>query len=155
MDSSEHVRKVHQWVAENVQKFSTPKTLIINQIEFDWKDFCGSFALTLDQTAIKERFSISLGIDGRYTFSGPLFVSPLGAPASFGAIELSDETEIAITKALNQFFPKMLAFGLHPDTQKSIDRSTPIQERVLDHQAIERCQKQITSGTAQITLAPL
>jgi hypothetical protein len=152
MDTSEHVKKVHEWVAENVQAFSTPKTLVVDEIEFDWKCFSGSFSLKLDDIEIDEKFDFSLGIDGMYHYFTPMFTSPLGAPASFAAIELSEETDVAITNSLNQIFPRMAAFGLHPVSKQFINSSTPISERILDKASIESTKELIESGKARIEI---
>jgi len=150
MDRSEHVKKVHEWVEDNKQRFSTPKKIMIDEIEFDWKYFSGSFSLKLDEIRIKERYSLSLEIDGRYNYSGPMFISPMGAPASFEAISLTKETDAAIKKAINQLFPRMAAFGLHPVSQKFINSSTPINERILDQVATEKLKQLIQTGEAKI-----
>lgn len=152
MDRSDHVKKVHEWVEKNKQSFSTPKTIVLDEIEFDWEEFDGSFSLQLDDIRINERYDLSLGIDGKYEYSGPMFISPLGAPASFAAIELTDETEVAITNALNQMLPKMAAFGLHPVTKEFINRSTPLSSRILDKAGIESLKQLISSGKARIEL---
>jgi hypothetical protein len=152
MDRSEHVKQVHEWVEKNMQRFSTPKYLVIDDIEFDWADFGGSFSLQLDEVKIEEKFDLSLGIDGKYYNCVPIFGSPLGAPASFAAIELSVETGEAITKALNQMFPKMLPFGLHPVSKQFINSRTPVSERILDKNSIKPLKKLITSGKARIKI---
>lgn len=35
MDGAEHVREVHEWVEKNMQRFSTPKCIVIDGIKFD------------------------------------------------------------------------------------------------------------------------
>lgn len=152
MDRSEHIKKVHEWVAENRQTFSTPKTIVMDEIEFDWRYFSGSFSLKLDNIKIDEKFDFSLGIDGMYHHSTPMFTSPLGAPASFTAIELSKETHAAITNSLNQIFPRMAAFGLHPVSKQFINSSTPIGERILDKASVESTKQLIESGKARIEI---
>lgn len=152
MDRSEHVKQVHDWVEKNMQRFSTPKHLVIDDIEFDWAYFGGSFSLQLDDVKIEERFALSLGVDGKYYYCVPIFCSPLGAPASYAAIELSIETGEAISKALNQMFPKMLPLGLHPVSKKFINSGTPIGERILDKSSIKPLKKLIASGKARIEL---
>jgi hypothetical protein len=99
---------------------------------------------------MEDKFDFSIGIDGNYHYSVPMFVSPLGAPASFAAIELSPETRKAITQALNQMFPKILPFGLHPVSKQFINSHTPISERILDKSAIQPLNELIASGNARI-----
>ena len=152
MDRSEHVKKVHEWVETNKQRFPTPKSMVIDEIEFEWKHFSGSFLLKLDDTKIEERFSFSLGIDGKYGYCVPIFGSPLGAPASFAAVELSDETDMAITQALNNFFPKIVGFGLHPISREFINSSTPIGKRIIDEAAFQKCKDLIASGQSRIEI---
>ena len=152
MDRSEHVKQVHEWVEKNMQRFSMPTFLVIDDIEFDSARFGGSFSLQLDDVKMEDKFDFSIGIDGKYHHSVPMFVSPLGAPASFPAIELSVETGKAITQALNQMLPKMLAFGLHPVSKQFINSCTPISERILDKSAIQPLNELIASGNARIEL---
>jgi hypothetical protein len=67
-----------------------------------------------EQVDSRERPAFSIGIDGKYYYCVTFFCSPLGARASYAAIDLIIETGTAITNALNQMFPKMLPFGLSP-----------------------------------------
>jgi hypothetical protein len=152
MDRSDHVKQVHDWVEKNMQRFSTPTFLVIDDIKFDSARFGGSFSLQLDDVKMEDKFDFSFGIDGKYHYYIPMFVSPLGAPASFPAIELSIETGEAISKALNQMFPKMLPFGLHPVSKQFINSRTPISERILDKSSIKPLKQLIDSGKARIEL---
>ena len=108
--------------------------------------------LKLDDIRIEEKFNFSLSIDGMYHYCIPMFVSPLGAPASFGAVELSEETHTAITNALSQIFPRMAAFGLHPVSKEFINSSTLISDRTVDKAEIESVKQLISSGQARIEL---
>ena len=121
MDRSEHVKKVHEWVETNKQRFPTPKSMVIDEIEFEWKHFSGSFLLKLDDTKIEERFSFSLGIEGKYGYCVPIFGSPLGAPASFAAVE-----------AAFQKCKDLIASG-----QSRIEINLPIKEQVARHGQFE------------------
>jgi len=153
MTSSARIEEVQKWLKENVQSFSTPQKIIIDEIDFDWDDLSGGFSLQLDEIRVSERYSLSVGIDGRYEYGGPMYVSPLGAPASYRAISLTDETELAISNALNNFFPRMAAFGLHPITKEFINSSTPVRHRIVDHAAIEHLKQLIANHQARIEVS--
>jgi hypothetical protein len=72
------------------------------------------------------------------TFSPPMFHSPLGAPASYAAIDLDERTNKAILRALEQVFPRVRAFGWHKDLDLIIDGFSPFEERVIDQLDFEK-----------------
>ena len=153
MNKNGHREEVRKWLEENVITFDTPQAITIDNIQFDSSKFEGSFSVCLDEIRLKDRFDISLGIDGLTTWHGPMFTSPLGAPASYSAIELPDVVCHAISKALNQLFPKMAAFGLHPTTGQFINSSTPLSERVLDVSGLDKTVQLIKGGKASVKIS--
>jgi hypothetical protein len=67
---------------------------------------------------------------GWLTFSVPLFHSPLGAPASYAAIELTTNTQSAVTAAVRSLLPRLMPLGINPKTKEWITTSTPLQARI-------------------------
>ena len=133
---TERLEKLHNFLRGNVISPSTPKVIILSDFEFDFKDFKGSFKLTLDSDVMKERFRFGVEIDGRYEFSPPFHISPLGVPASFPKIELTDETNERIEKLINNFFPKLKPLGIDKESGLMIDRNNPMIDRVIDVQDV-------------------
>ncbi|QWC95851.1 hypothetical protein G6733_03560 [Polynucleobacter paneuropaeus] len=142
---NEKIKKLRNWLRGYVVSPSTPKVVILSNFEFDLKEFKGSFRLTLDNLRFISGFSFSVDISGRYEIAPPLYVSPMGVPASYPSIELTDETNEAIAYLINEFFPKIKPLGLEKNTEKFIDRNTAMWDRVVDAQHVSWVINQITS----------
>ncbi len=127
-----HLERVREWLAKNVVVPPTPKQVTVSSIRFDWKRLSGTFVLALDNLVFQERFSVWMDITGRPTFAPPMFTSPLGAPASYAAVQMNQRTENAVIAALVQAFPKVRAYGLHKDLDLIIDGFSPFEERIID-----------------------
>ncbi|MEI6320075.1 MAG: hypothetical protein WCS09_16280 [Pseudomonadota bacterium] len=128
----EHLQRVRHWLSENVQNPETPNAIEISDVFFDWNNLRGSFKLSLDDIPLADRFEIGIEITGRITIAAPMFVSPLGAPASYAAVNLSKRTEAAIYDALQDVFPKIRPFGWNKDIDLIIDSTTPFKKRIID-----------------------
>ena len=129
---NERIKNLQKWLDENVIVPPEPKSILISQIEVNWDEFSGSFSLILDSVEMKERFKFRVEIDGKYRISPPFYHSPLGVPATYAQIELSDESNYRIESMLNDFFPKMKPLGLDKASGKMICGNTPIKERVIN-----------------------
>ena len=123
----------------------------MSDFKFDFKDFQGSFKLKLDSDVMKERFSFGIEIDGRYKIYPPLFISPLGVPASYSSIELTEETEIEIKKLLNNYFPKVKPFGIDRETGQLITGSTSMEDRLFDPDGVEIVKEEILKEKFQLS----
>lgn len=130
--SDEHLEEVSQWLGENVASYPTPRAVTLSDFEIDWKQMSGRFYVSLDGQRIEDPFRLSLGQNGWVQFHPPMFTSPLGAPASYRAIELTDDTYAAITSALRSIFPRMKPMGMDAATGALISQRTPIGERIVD-----------------------
>ena len=95
---NEKIEKLRNWLRGSVVSPSTPKVITLSNFEFDFNEFKGSFSLKLDSDVMKERFRFGIEIDGRYEISPPFHISPLGVPASYPAIELTEEMNERIEK---------------------------------------------------------
>ncbi len=127
-----HLEQVREWLAKNVVVPPTPKQVTVSSIRFDWKRLSGTFVLALDNLVFQEPFDVRMDITGRPTITPPMFTSPLGAPASYAAVQMNQKTENAVIAALVQAFPKVRAYGLHKDLDLIIDGFSPFEERIID-----------------------
>lgn len=143
----DHVAEVHRWVDANKRVYSDIKTIKLMSVQIDRSDFSGSAELILDDRMPPEDLSISLGGDGWLTFSLPMFHSPLGAPASFSAVVLTEAASRAVASVVRGLLPRVLPFGLHPITKQWITQSTPLSERVVSHVEFEAAFARIHEST--------
>ncbi len=148
---SERIKNLQKWLDENVIVPPEPKLIIIDQIEVNWEEFTGSFSLTLDSVQMKEKFGFSVEIDGKYRISPPFYHSPLGVPATYAQIELSDDSYSRIESMLNDFFPKMKPLGLDKLSGTIIYGDTPIKERVINIEDVKEKMKKTAKEGFQLT----
>lgn len=59
-----------------------------------------------------------------------MFHSPLGAPASYTAVEITSATQQAILKCLYETFPRLKHVGIDKKTGERVDVNTPPQNRI-------------------------
>ena len=148
---TDHLEKVREWLELNVHVPPKPKKVTLSEITFDWNSGRGSFVLNLDEHPVKDPFRIYVEMNGQMAFIPPLYVSPLGAPASYAAIKLDEATEQAIKSALGRVFPKLLAYGRHKGREAYIDALTPLGDRVVDVQEFNEKRALIESGALTMT----
>jgi hypothetical protein len=96
------LENVDEWLEKNVQVFPEPKVITLSN--FKKKDFGGEFTLTLDSAALIDKISfdnwpLNSTLIKIYL---PMFHSPLGVPASYAAIEITDNTRNLIESTLRQ-----------------------------------------------------
>ena len=133
MNTEEHIKAVWKWLDENVQVFETPQSVTVSNFQIKTSRFSGSFDVHLDDVKLSERFSFGLGAHGKPDLFFPMFHSPLGAPASYVAIELTPQTTSAIKELLADVLPKMKALGLNRETGELIFHTTHTDfDRVID-----------------------
>lgn len=142
---------VKVWLEDNVFTPSTPGSIKISEIEFDWHDLKGSFRLSLDNCTIKDRFTLAIDIAGRIQFYPPMFCSPLGAPASYAAVELDTATTSTITKALESAFPRLRGYGLHRDAGLEVWRDSPLEDRIINQEQFQQLSTELKKPGFQIT----
>lgn len=120
------------WLQANVKTYKTPEIVTLSHFEIDVVEFTGTFIVSFDEQAVDRRFSFGIKGNGLPKSYLPIFVSPLGVPASFPAVQLSDETEDAIEVALAHLLPRLRPFGLNKMTGEQTDITTPNSDRVLE-----------------------
>lgn len=132
------------WLDDHVLVCETPHALTIFDISVDPDRYEGHFRLklddqVLDQTMLEEPFSFGLGQNGKPNWYTPMFHSPLGAPASFAAVELSEVTEHGVQRLLERILPRMKPLGLDPATGTMLHYGASIEERMLDRKLYDLC----------------
>ena len=141
---------VRVWLEENVFCPPTPKEITIHRIEFDWDRLSGTFRLALDNCEIAEPFEVHIDIAGRVKYLPPMFYSPLGAPASYAAVELDEITATAVTRALERVFPRLRGYGIYPDLGLEIYGDNPLEDRIIDQVQFLRMKAKLDSKKSLI-----
>lgn len=127
-----HVQAVNEWLKANIRVYPTPSHITLGQVQLNPKTLDGSAVLLLDNDEAGEALSLRMSETGWLTYSVPLFHSPLGAPASYAAIELSAATQRAVDTAVRSLLPQLLPLGINPKKKEWITRATPLKARITD-----------------------
>lgn len=138
-----HGEEVERWVEENVLSFPTPEVVTLRSFDIDWTAVSGSFSVVLDDEEIPHPFTLSLGMTDRISVEPPYFTSPLGAPCSYCAVELTDDTWNTIDKIMKKCFPRFQPYGRDRETGIFICSSTPLSKRIIDSSEFQRAQAKI------------
>ena len=147
---NEKVEKVRNWLREHVVSPSTPQSITLSDFEFNSKDISGACSLTLDNVKFISRFDFHVQMNGQYEIYPPLFVSPMGVPASYPSIELTDETKIMIEELLNNFFPKVKPLGIDQESGEFITRNTLMVNRLIDLDSLESIKEEVMEKGFQL-----
>lgn len=144
---NDHGKAVKEWLEKHVLVVPEPKHVTLSSFEIIWSELSGSFRLTADNVTVRESFSFSHGICGRLQlYGGGVFVSPLGAPASYAATELTDSTRNTILQVLRELIPDIRPLRKNQQTRKEIVYSTPIEERIISKEEIRNVRKKVNKG---------
>jgi len=144
-----HIEKVRQWLREHVQVFSDSHSVTLSEFDVDWNEFRGEFCVSLDDTTISDKFSFFLEGSGKTTFHPPMFHSPLGAPASYAAVDISPETNKAIMQGLHETIPKLRGAGINKETGQEISIYTPPEMRISTDE-LKDAKKKVTKNYSVI-----
>ena len=139
-----HIQAVQAWLEKNVRVYPTTPRISLRQIQLDFNTLRGEALLFVVDAQPGEALTLRMGDDGWLTFTPPLFHSPLGAPATYGAIELTDKTKQAVAAAVQGLLPRLLPFGINPKTQEWVTASTPLRERIIDAAELNAALERIT-----------
>jgi hypothetical protein len=129
-EERKHLEAVGAWLDENTVTVPEPNTVTLYDFKVDWSKWSGSFRIRFDDVLHEDRFQFSDDGTGKVRLSLPMFVSPLGAPASYPAVEISERTREAILQALGSTLPKITPHGRNRKTGIETTVSTPISERL-------------------------
>jgi hypothetical protein len=133
------VKKVNEWFERNVKTYRTPAEMILFNFSIDAQNYAGRFSIKLDGVEIQEKFRFGLGGNGEPEIFFPVFHSPMGAPASYPAVELTGETRNAISEVLANILPRVKPFGLNKATGEWILATThKLKDRVVDLASYEQ-----------------
>jgi hypothetical protein len=154
-------KALKRWLAANVKEYPMPVVINLSGFKADIDDLSGSFNVCLDDQQVDSDFSFEIDGAGAPILYFPMFNSPLGVPASFAAVQLTDDTESAIKLGLAYVLPRLRPFGLDKETGELVDAGTPIASRVLQPEKITllremtrsrkiRLQIQVASGQVVI-----
>lgn len=157
----DHIQAVNEWLKENVRVYPTPSDITLRQFQLNPKTLDGRAFVLLGNDGAGEALSLWMSETGWLTYSLPLFQSPLGAPASYGAIKLSDDTRSAVDSAVRSLLPRLLPLGINPKTKEWVTRATPLAARITDAPAfmaaLERigqpefeCRQRVTTASTQV-----
>jgi hypothetical protein len=146
------VAEVHDWLAENVRVITQANELVLSDFTYD--DDRGKFSLSVDGEVLEDRWSFSLdNADGWVSVCPPIFGSPLGAPASFAAVELSDEIEAALGAKMREIFPRIAPLGLNRKTGVERTRfNSTVASRIIDLEGYRNTVSQIENGSLRLTI---
>jgi hypothetical protein len=147
-----HLEQVRQWLKDNVRHYSTPNKVTLYSFDVDWGELSGSFRVLLDDKELSEELTLAIDQSGKVNFYLPMFHSPLGAPASYAAIELTEITSRAILEGLRKAIPRIMGCGINRETGKEVFDYTPVQDRILDKEEFELSRKQVSSPDYSITI---
>ncbi len=127
-----HIHAVNEWLKANIRVYPEPTHITLRQVQLNPKTLSGSALLLLGNEITGESLSLRMSETGWLTFSVPLFHSPLGAPASYAAIELTTNTQSAVNAAVRSLLPRLMPLGINPKTKEWVTTSTPLQARISD-----------------------
>jgi len=148
-EERQHLEAVWAWLDENTVTVPEPNTVTLYDFRVDWSSWSGSFRIKFDDVLHEDRFQFSDNGTGKVRFSLPMFVSPLGAPASYPALEISKRTREAIQRALDTTFPKITPHGRNRKTGIETTVSTPITDRLTSDELTKA--KNLVSSQFSIT----
>ena len=150
--TTNHIEQVRRWLEKNVQHYPTPRKVTLSAFEADWDELSGSFRVDFDGVQLPDRLKFGLEASGKTTFYLPMFVSPLGAPASYGAIEITDKAANAISKGLHDTIPRLKGCGTDRETGEPILFHTPVFKRIKDLDQFEAAKKRVAVGDYSISI---
>ena len=138
------------WLKDNVLVVPEPSEVTLHHFIIDWADWSGKFSVTFDNLVFKEPLTFGVGTNGYVGFSIPAFTSPLGAPASFAMLKITDETSQAIQTALRSMFPRLKPLGRNRETGIEIAYSSPLEARI-SAEDVRRTKKAVFKGFSVTT----
>ena len=147
-----HIEQVREWLEKKVQKYPTPCKVTLSEFEVDWDELSGAFSISFDAVPLPKKLKFGVEQSGKAVFFLPMFHSPLGAPASYATIEISDKTSRAILKGLHSTIPRVKGYGINRETGKQIYSHTPICERIINHDEFWLAKKRIESDGYTISI---
>ena len=121
--ASDHLQAVAKWLNDNCHDATNAQEFVIQDVRINAgalpRALRGSFHLRIDSFVFPAPFEFHSLMDQAVDVYVPLFVSPLGAPASYAQVDLPEGAVAAIAGALQQVLP--------PVCEVTADDATPNQ----------------------------
>ena len=129
-EEKDRIEQLKKWLDKNTIVVSEPKEVTLYDFNVNWESWAGVFKVDFDNIAVFYTFTCSIQATGHPGFCPPLFISPLGEPASYVAVQMTDKTREAILNALKLTFPKLKPLGRNRETGIEITYDTPMHARL-------------------------
>lgn len=147
-----HLEEVRTWLDENVRLYPTPKQLTLHSFIVDLKTLSGSFKMILDDIELPEKLYFHIDQAGKAIYSLPMFHSPLGVPASYPMLELTEKTSEAILRGLRSSIPRVMGYGINFKSGKEVSTVTPIEDRIIDIEEFRSFETRINAHDFSVTI---
>ena len=148
-----HLKQIEAWLDENVTVYENVTLVTMHTFEIDWDKMNGSFFIMVDDQACDIRFHFySLTATGKTEVNMPMFHSPLGAPASYAAIEISEKIMDRMASTLTKAMPSIKPLGLDKATGKTLTFYNPTSERLPPAHEIKAARDIMSQPNFLITL---
>jgi len=150
----QHLQEIEAWLDKNVEKHPpcSEITLLNFELEVLRQEIQGSFALLFGEFKCGHRIRFSFGENGKVSMGMPMFHSPLGAPCSYGAIEVSHAEEKAVNHVLNYIFPRIKPYGICRETGDEIRLGTAVEDRMIDGIGFINAKEKVLSPNYAVTV---
>ena len=148
------ITRVENWLAENVRVITQANELTLSDFTYNCKSYIGQFSISVDGEALEGRWHFFLETsDGWPSVTPPMFTSPLGVPASYRAIELTDEIDAALRAKMREIFPRIAPLGRNRKTGVEITMGiSTVADRIIDHEGYRNTVSQIENGSLRVTI---
>lgn len=141
----QHLEEIRIWLDENVTVYDDVRTVTLHTFEIDWEKLNGSFHIAVNGEECEMPFRFAcLTATGKPEVYRPMFHSPLGAPASYAAINISERIIERMASTIGKFMPSIKPLGLDKESGKVMTFQTPQHERLPSTAEIQAA-KDITS----------
>lgn len=137
------IEEVRAWLDKHVIHYPDPETITLFCFEINWETFSGTFKLKFNNVELPFTFNFSPEASGKPTMYLPMLHSPLGVPASYSALSLSDKTISGIEKAMREIIPRLKPLGKDQLTGVEITSSASAKDRIVDIQILESIKQSI------------
>ena len=143
----QHLEEIRAWLDKNVTVYDDVRNVTLHTFEIDWEKLNGSFRIAVNGEECEMPFRFAcLTATGKPEVYRPMFHSPLGAPASYAAVDISERIIERMASTIGKFMPSIKPLGLDKESGKVLTFQTPQRERLPSATEIQAA-KDITSQT--------
>jgi len=146
-------QEVAEWVAEHRTTCAPERTVTLRDIRFglDGKPR-GECVVEFDGIPAADPISFCYDECGRIEWGLPMFHSPLGVPASYGAYLLTRAATDAIDAAFASVFPKIRGWGINRETGEPVHGGTPLGERAYSPEDMDELERRLANPELAVTI---